>query len=140
MCRERQANFKYCLKEKNDSATGVVHNVNRPVAWAKVSAKHYGYRRICDEIQYHVGMMETSKTRITKYISRVLEQSHVICCGKVCIIKNTISRQYTGLNIKYQVAMILEWYAHELDSVTPTASKDMIISVAVHHKIKVVHL
>ena len=48
--------------------------------------------------------------------------------------------QYTGLNIKYQVAMIPEWYAHELDSVTPTASKDMIISVAVHHKIKVVHL
>ena len=29
---------------------GVAHSVNRPVVWAKVSAKHYGYRRICDEI------------------------------------------------------------------------------------------
>ena len=29
---------------------GIVHSVNRPVAWAKVKAKHFGYRRICDEI------------------------------------------------------------------------------------------
>lgn len=45
---------------------GPVHSVSKPVAWAKIAVKPYGFRRICEEIRYHVGIMETSKRRITK--------------------------------------------------------------------------
>lgn len=53
-------------REKKDSGIGPGHGISRLIAWANMSVKLCGFRRICAVIRPYVGIVETCKGKITK--------------------------------------------------------------------------